>query len=119
VTVKYDDEYLVEDEEIVLEDGSCYIATINLGYNSDYEPVSGNGWDEPREGGYFIVDAEVISIKAIGEEDKEITDPQILRLIQQKFEKDRLSTVADDIAQKLFEDADDGEPPDRDDYYED
>jgi hypothetical protein len=119
MTIKYDDEHLVKNEEIVfLDSGRNYLATINLGYSSDYEPISGNGWDEPREGGYFIVDAEVISIEALDEDNKEVTDPQILQLIQRKFEKDRLSMVADDIAQQLFEEANGKEPPDKNESYD-
>lgn len=115
----YDGERLAEEVEVVLADGRVFMVTATLGYNSDYEPETGNGWDEPREGGYFNVGIDVVSLTAVGEDELEVQDPILLREITTKFLEENQSTIEDDIAEELADNADDREPPERDDYYED
>ena len=111
-------EKLIEDKEVIV-DGVVYSVDAMVSYGADYEPESGDGWNEPREGGYYSVGIDLESLKATGEHG-EITDPEFLARIRQAFMAKYSDSIEEDISNELMESAkSDAEEPDfdpRDDY---
>lgn len=102
-----------------------YRADVTVSYGADWEPESGDGWNEPREGGYFSVGIEIQSIEAwnCSTYDAEgncikVTDPAIIEIIKAQFLRLYESKIEEEISKGLEEDAEsDAEPDfDKDDY---
>jgi len=111
-------EKLIEDKEVIV-DGVVYSVDAMVSYGADYEPESGDGWNEPREGGYYSVGIDLESLKATGEHG-EITDPEFLARIRQAFMAQYSDSIEEQISNELMESAkSDVEEPDfdpRDDF---
>ena len=112
--VETDGERTFEDKEVTLGEHSYSVDAV-VHYGADWEPASGDGWNEPREGGYFNVGIDVISIKATDENGNEVTNGELMSVIQAQFLRLYESKIEEQIAEELGESAEaDSEPdPDR------
>lgn len=108
-----EDEKFIEDKEVVL-DGILYDVSATISYVSEYEPETGDGWNEPREDGYYSVSIDLKNLRASGE-DGEITNPQLLERIKQAFMIQYSDSIEEDISNELMKSAEaDAEPYDSD-----
>lgn len=116
----YEGEYLAEDKDVHLEDGRSFSVDANMGYDSEFEPPSGNGWDEPKEGGYFMVSAELINFTVHDENGEQVVEPGTLQLVESKFLAEYKEEIENDIAEDLAQNASEPpDPPEQDDFEDD
>ena len=92
----------IEDKEVSLG-GHVYSVNALVSYSADWEPASGDGFNEPREGGYFNVGIEIESIKAYDENGNEVTNGELMSVIMAQFSSLYSSKIEEDIASELDE----------------
>jgi hypothetical protein len=107
------------DDVQLVPDGPTYSVAGTAEYEMTYEPESGDGWNEPREGGYFYCESSSIShIEAsvyVEQTDtlEPVTDPALLETIKSHI-AERVDTLCEEAASNHEPDYD---GPDRDGDY--
>ncbi len=75
-----------EGEQRYLADGQPYPLPVTIWFSSEYEPPSGDGWNEPMDaGGHYVDIAHIVT--ADGRDIANVMDPKSLQWLTEKIEQ--------------------------------